>query len=95
VPVATDRDKEEILTLQISAADLNALVDVLKTCADDFCADRHKNALDLRMQYLRMSALRDAITEPPPTRRDRNSTPAPTYVDPRAIPNRPPEKKDW
>lgn len=92
--MATDRNQDELLTIQISAADLNALVDVLKTCADDFCGDRHKNALDLRMQYLRMSALRDSVTEPPPTVRERKDSTEIVMVDPRNIPPRSPEK-NW
>jgi hypothetical protein len=93
VLVATDRIKDKILVVQISLSDLNALVDVLKTCADDFCGNRNKNALDLRIQYLRMSALRDSLLEPAHEQED--DVVDTVVVDPARIPRRPPERKDW
>lgn len=88
--VATDRAPQKLVTLTMSEEELNSLVDVLQRCSEDFCDNRRQNALDLRMQFVRMQALRAAAMEVlPPSRHDSTKVIEVTNVDPRYIPDRP------
>ena len=88
--VATERTLQRLVTLTMSEEELNSLVDVLQRCSEDFCDNRRQNALDLRMQFVRMQALRDAAMEvPPPSRHDSTRIVEVTNVDSRYIPDRP------
>jgi hypothetical protein len=88
--VATDRTQQKLVTLTMSEEELNTLVDVLQRCSEDFCDNRRQNALDLRMQFMRIQALRDAAVEAPfSPRHESTRIVEVTSVDPRYIPDSP------
>ena len=76
----------------MTVKDFDELLEVLHRCSEDFCENRRQNALDLRMQYVRLQMMRDAeLEKPASSRRDSTQVLEVTRVDPRHIPD-PPRK---
>lgn len=90
--MATERVSTQLVTLTMTVKDFDELLEVLHRCSEDFCENRRQNALDLRMQYVRLQMMRDAeLEKPASSRRDSTQVLEVTRVDPRHIPD-PPRK---